>query len=334
MLSASMIERLAHRRVAVFGDSILDSFVVGGCTRLCREAPVPVIVKEEQRDCPGGAANTAANLAALGAHVRLISVIGSDDAGGRLMRALERAGVDTSGVVRSRTKTPHKQRILAGDEYVARIDEGVGEDVDCGLHAAIAEHLARAIAECDVLVISDYALGCVCDETVAPVSMPGSNIRPPVVLDARDLVNASAVGATLVTPNLEEACAATGNAVRTLAAPQEFEELARAVRGLVGSGAVAVTLGGVGVAVASQHESAFIPAPLVGVRHTVGAGDSFTAGVALGLAAGCDLFDAVSLGVLAGSVSVTKPYTAVVTLPELCDTLKSVPTLPSARACR
>ncbi len=89
-----------------------------------------------------------------------------------------------------------------------------------------------------------------------------------------------------------------------------------------------------GVALASDERLAFIPAPLVGVRHSVGAGDSFTAGVALGLAAGCDLIDAVSLGVLAGSVSVTKPHTSVVTLSELLATVKSARTPPSEQACR
>lgn len=332
MLSASMMDRLAHRRVAVLGDSILDTFIVGECRKLCREAPVPVVVQEDVRDCPGGAANTAANLAGLGASVRLVSAIGEDAAGERLMHALRRGGVDVDCVVRTPSPTPHKQRILAGDEYIVRLDDGIQEEVPRGLCGALSQELRRALDECEVLVISDYALGCVSEETIEPVLENSREV--PVVLDARDLSRAARVHATVVTPNLEEACAATGNAVRTLAAPGEFQELARAVRRVVASNAVAVTLGGVGVALSSRNDSAFIPAPLVGVRHTVGAGDSFTAGVALGLAAGCNLVDAVSLGVLAGSVSVTKPYTAVVTLPELRDSLKFVRTQPSEQACR
>ncbi len=328
-----MMDRLAHRKIAVFGDAILDTYIVGDCTRFCREAPVPVIVKQEQRDFPGGAANTAANLASLGADVRLITVAGNDDAGMRLMRALERAAVDTRYVVHSNVQTPHKQRILARDEYIVRLDDGVRQSFERASCDLVAQAIVRAAHECEVLVVSDYALGCICEGTLASLErVKGGTI--PVIVDTHDVRCPAAVEATLVTPNLEEACAATGNPVRALAAPHEFEELARSVRRIIDSYAVAVTLGGVGVALATAERSAFIPAPLVGVRHTVGAGDSFTAGVALGLAAGCDLIDAVSLGVLAGSVSVTKPYTAVVTLPELLETVKCVQTPPSEQACR
>ncbi|HET9031068.1 MAG TPA: PfkB family carbohydrate kinase, partial [Candidatus Aquilonibacter sp.] len=228
--------------------------------------------------------------------------------------------------------TPHKQRILAGDEYIARIDEGGGTPSRAGGCDALTQSLKEAMHQCEALIVSDYALGCVCERTLNLVDH--MRARRPVVVDTREMTSAARVHATVVTPNLDEACNATGHPVRTLASPTEFEELARSVRRVANSEAAAVTLGGVGVAVASADESAFIPAPLVGVRHTVGAGDSFTAGVALALAAGCELFDAVSLGVLAGSVSVSKPYTAVVTLPELIDTLKSVQFQPSRQACR
>src|SRR5215213_4621720 len=73
---ARSIDRFASRRVLVLGDAMLDSYVVGSSTRLCQEAPVPVVDVRERRDCPGGAANTAVNLAALGCTVGLVSAIG------------------------------------------------------------------------------------------------------------------------------------------------------------------------------------------------------------------------------------------------------------------
>ncbi|HET9030875.1 MAG TPA: PfkB family carbohydrate kinase, partial [Candidatus Aquilonibacter sp.] len=237
MLSASMMDRFAHRRIAVLGDSILDTFVVGECVKLCREAPVPVIANNSVRDCPGGAANTAANLAALGADVRLVSVVGEDAAGERLMRALERGGVGTSAVVRQRVVTPHKQRILAGDEYIARIDEGGGTPPRAGACDALTRSLKEAMHECEALVVSDYALGCVCDRTLHLVDR--MRARRPVVVDTREMTSAARVHATVVTPNLEEACNATGHPVRTLASPTEFEELARSVRRVANSEAAA-----------------------------------------------------------------------------------------------
>lgn len=323
MLSASMMKRLAHRCVTVFGDAILDTFIVGECSKLCREAPVPVIVKRDEYDYPGGAANVAANLAAMGADVHFVSVVGRDRAGDRLMHALEEAGVDAAGVVRTDGPTVHKARMLAGDEYVARVDEGLGIAVTGGTQRRLARELKRSLAQCEAVVVSDYGLGSFDDVTAEPIWEIEAHRPVPVVVDSHAVTAAVSLPTTVVTPNLEEACEVTGNAVRALAAPHEFEELARSVRGVVASEAVAITLGGVGVAIADGEGSAFIPAPLVEVRHTVGAGDSFTAAISLGLAAGWNLVDAASLGVLAGSVAVTKAHTATVTMPELGDVLRS-----------
>src|SRR5215207_10963176 len=89
------VERFARRRVLVLGEAMLDSYLFGDSTRLCQEAPVPVVAVRERLDHPGGAANTAVNLAALGCQVDLLSVVGDDSEGRRLTRLLAERGVGT-----------------------------------------------------------------------------------------------------------------------------------------------------------------------------------------------------------------------------------------------
>src|SRR3954454_16989975 len=111
-----IIDRFASKRILVLGDAMLDSYVIGTSTRLCQEAPVPVVAVRERVDCPGGAANTAVNLAALGCQVELMSVVGADQDGDRLRALLQRLGVGTGPLIVSESRrTLSKQRILNGD---------------------------------------------------------------------------------------------------------------------------------------------------------------------------------------------------------------------------
>src|SRR4051812_30664956 len=112
-------------RVVVVGDVILDAYVDGPASRLSREAPVPVVSADEHSDAAGGAANVAVNLAALGAQVRLLSVVGRDAAAERLLAIVAREGVDVGDVVTSDQRaTVAKRRILADGHMLARVDEG------------------------------------------------------------------------------------------------------------------------------------------------------------------------------------------------------------------
>uniref|UniRef100_UPI0025DE9660 bifunctional heptose 7-phosphate kinase/heptose 1-phosphate adenyltransferase n=1 Tax=uncultured Aeromicrobium sp. TaxID=337820 RepID=UPI0025DE9660 len=107
--------------VTVVGDVILDGWWSGTSERLCREAPAPVVDLERRDYAPGGAANTAMNLAALGARVRMVGLVGADFAGRELRRLLEGAGVDVSGLIEHpQGVTTTKYRIVSGDQLILR----------------------------------------------------------------------------------------------------------------------------------------------------------------------------------------------------------------------
>ncbi|MDP9350948.1 MAG: PfkB family carbohydrate kinase, partial [Chloroflexota bacterium] len=114
----NIVSHFQNLRALVIGDLMLDSYLEGRASRLCREGPVPVISRTHEERVPGGAANTAANLQALGAHVVMLGVVGTDTAGEHLHNTLQRLGVDTSRVVRDPSvSTLHKLRLLANGQY-------------------------------------------------------------------------------------------------------------------------------------------------------------------------------------------------------------------------
>ncbi|HEX2280619.1 MAG TPA: PfkB family carbohydrate kinase, partial [Thermomicrobiales bacterium] len=152
-------------RVLVVGDAMLDTWLEGDAIRLCKEAPVPVVREASTTHCAGGAANTAANLAALGAEVSFVSLIGRDSAGNHLRQALREAGVDDTGLVEdSAVSSLHKLRVIANGQYVVRFDEGDTEQGSERSRALLLQRIADMYARCDAVVISDYCHGTVCDQ--------------------------------------------------------------------------------------------------------------------------------------------------------------------------
>ena len=124
--AVDVVRRFRRLRALVIGDAILDSYLEGTAARLCSEGPVPVVQKTSEQHAPGGAANTAANLRALGAHVAFLGVVGRDAPGALLRSAFREQGIDERWLVEDEHgATPHKVRILADGQYVVRFDEEI-----------------------------------------------------------------------------------------------------------------------------------------------------------------------------------------------------------------
>src|SRR5689334_15667999 len=121
----SLIDTFAGRPVLVIGEAMLDSYLEGTTSRLCREAPVPVVDIAQRSDVPGGAANTAVNVAALGGRVTFLSAVGDDAEGAILRQALEARGVPTRHLLtRPGRRTPAKHRVVAAGQILVRFDQG------------------------------------------------------------------------------------------------------------------------------------------------------------------------------------------------------------------
>ena len=177
---------MANRRVLVVGEAMLDSYLHGRADRLSREAPVPVVALDRRVDAAGGAANSAVNLRALGADVRLLSVVGIDDEADRLRRALADADVDPDGLLATPARrTLAKQRVIAGDQILVRFDSGSTEPIDAEIEDHLIARLETAVRDVDAVLVSDYAYGVVGARLVSALSAAVRGRDPIVVVDAR-----------------------------------------------------------------------------------------------------------------------------------------------------
>ena len=314
---AGIIERVRERspRVVVAGDVILDRWVRGGVRRLSREAPVPVVEETDQVECAGGAANTAVNLAALGARVRIVAEVG-DDADGRVLRALlEEAGVDASGLVVDPSRpTGSKTRVVGDDQILVRVDRSRSGQA---ASAPVALREALAPGEDETLVLCDYGGGLLGGALVAELAAH----RPPgtIVVDAHDVARFAPLRPDLVTPNAREAEALLGRDLPE--GPARADAIAAAaddVLAAAGAAAAIVTLDRDGTVVVRGgeviHRTHARPAP---EHQATGAGDTFVAAVAVALGAGAPLPLAADLAQRAADVVVSRPGTAVCALRDL-----------------
>ena len=316
-------EGALHRPVVVvIGDFLLDSWWEGRSDRLCREAPVPVVDVHERREAPGGAGNTALNLAALGARVRAVGLVGTDPAGRRLRSLLAAAGVDVDFLVPvARANTPHKTRIVSGGRVLVRADHG-GFAPDPALSRSLAAAAFRARAGADAEVIADYDSGLLDGSVVRFLARPAH--RPALtVVDAHDVAKWSPLRPHLATPNAAEA----GRLLRGQPAGHEpaghdrvaaFAGVAAELRQRSGAQAVIVTLDRDGSILLDgatpPHRTRAVAAA---EDRAAGAGDTYVAVVTLARALGLPLAAACDLAQRAADVVVRRPGTSVCTLDDL-----------------
>lgn len=313
-----IVHRFADRRILVIGDAIADQFVYGNISRVSREAPVFILRHEQTQTVPGGAANCAINLAALGARVSLIAAVGNDEAGRELGAKLEAAGVDVNGVVISeKIQTTTKVRILAGQSHshrqqVIRIDYEGNPLGDGRPRQSIINALKTALASAEATVISDYNYGVVDDSAVA--LMRESSSRP-VLVDSRFRL-AQLTGFTAATPNEDEVEHLIGHPITSTDA---LQVAAKTLQSRLGHRALLVTRGAQGMMLLEDNDPP-LHIPAVGAQQSVdvtGAGDTVIATFALAVASDATFADAARLANYAGGLVVMKRGTASVAAAEL-----------------
>ena len=315
-----IVEGFSEKRIVVIGDAIADQFIYGEISRVSREAPVFILRHEHTETTPGGAGNCAANLAALGANVSLVSVLGNDETGQTLSAKLRGAGVDCNGVLLSdKRKTTTKARVLAGQlhstrQQVIRIDYDNEPGLSSDIQETLRGNIIKAVAGAGAVIISDYNYG-VADPTMAGVVRAAVGQTIPVLVDSRfRLSNFSDF--TSATPNEDEVEQLLGIKHTDQAA---LESAAENLRQQLGYQALLVTRGGHGMTLIEAN-AAPLHIDAVGSRQPVdvtGAGDTVIATYALALASGASFPDAAHLANIAGGIVVMKRGTATVTKSEL-----------------
>lgn len=315
------LDRFADLSVVVLGDALLDGYLEGSAQRLCREAPVPVVRIGRRVEVPGGAANTAVNLAALGARVRLVSAVGRDREGARLRTALEAGGVDTDGLLaRDDRRTVALNRVIAGDQLLVRYDDGSSEPLSPEAERVVAERLDAALADADAVVLSDYGHGVVTPELVEVLAEHPSRSSAVLVVDSRHPAAYRRLRPTAVKPNWSEAVQLLGAGELDGVSERAdgIAEQGERILELTGAQIAAVTLDCEGAIVFERrHPPHRTYAQVPQGSRATGAGDTFVAALTLALAAGASTPAAAELASAAAAIVVGKDRTATCTVPEL-----------------
>ena len=308
---STVLSECRNQRVLVLGDAILDEYLLGNCGRLSPEAPVPVLHVTSTRQVLGGAANTAANIVSLGGQAILIALIGDDEGGATLRRCAAEAGVDLRGVSGG-TPTLRKTRVVGQQQQIVRLDY---EEVrppsaeTCDRIRALAE---VAIAECDIVVISDYAKGFLSVDLARSIIAMAHEAGRKVIVDPRPQHRDCYVGCDYLTPNWRESRGLLGWADAEASAP-EIEAVATALAtGLKTNVVLTLGPGGMSFCGRDGQERFALPTLAKEVFDVSGAGDTVVAALALALAAGSDHSTALDLANRAASVAVGKFGTATV----------------------
>ncbi len=306
-------------RVVVLGDVMLDRFLYGGARRLSPEAPVPVVRLERRTSMAGGAGNVARNVQALGGEAVLIGLVG---ACARFVPSPRRA-------------TSLKLRVIADRQQVVRVDEEVIEPADAQEEAALLAALREALPGARILVLSDYGKGVLTPAVCAGAIALAREAGVPCLVDPKGRDYARYAGADILTPNAAELAEATGLPV---AADVQAEAAARALLDRVAVGAVLATRSEKGMMLVPRDGAAVGAAATAReVFDVSGAGDTVIATLALSLASGLDILEAMRLANAAAGVVVGKLGTATCTAAELEHALReaedgSAEVLPRAAA--
>jgi rfaE bifunctional protein kinase chain/domain len=296
-------------RILIVGDVMLDRYWFGEVSRISPEAPVPVVKVEKVEERPGGAANVARNCAALGAQVALLSVVGADEAGKTLARLMADANIDTSLHEDAGLNTTVKLRVISRQQQLLRIDFENTPDHEV-LRAKLADFSAR-LADCDVVILSDYGKGGLThiSDMIELARAKGKQ----VLVDPKGDDYSRYAGATLLTPNRTELREVVGR----WRDEAELELKAQRLREALDLTALLVTRSEEGMSLFSaagvRHEAAVARE----VYDVSGAGDTVIATLAVMLASGLPLTQALFLANRAAGVVVGKLGTATCSLEEL-----------------
>ncbi len=316
---AALVRGFKGRRCLVIGDVMLDVFERGRAERLAPDTPAPVVTDVRNEFSPGGAANVAANLAALGAEVTLLGVVGDDPAGGELLKGLDEIGVRTDEVFRlSGRATVVKKRLVAGDATLARVDSGDKAPLMGAVEIEFAGRAAALAESAEAVVVSDYSGGVVTQEVADALDGTGHGC---ILLDSKDPLRLRWRNLAAATPNHLEA-------QRTLNLPAEVDPsrvdagaVGEALRDALGVRALAVTLAEEGVVVVDGAGVTRLGGRRVANPDVNGAGDTFLATFALSLGGGASPQTATRLGIEAATLAVSRTGTTPVGFRELLQRL-------------
>ena len=330
-----IIRNFANAKILVVGDLILDEYVWGSVERISPEAPVPVVLGENRKYVPGGAANVANNIAALGGKVSLCGVLGDKEPGPReiFLKQVKERGIETKGIFLEKGRyTSLKTRIIAGHQQIVRVDWEHLHNIDDGIKNKLLQYIYENIKNFDAIIIEDYGKGLLDRGLTEDIIRQANSFKKIVTVDPKEDNFDCYFKATCITPNRKEA----QNAVRYLRMKDAhnkfkiYKEELLSDNDIIKAGnailehlqlkSLLITLGEHGMRLFEKgKESKHIPTVAQEVFDVSGAGDTVIATFTLALCSGANKLQAAHIANFAAGIVVGKIGTAVTTRGELLE---------------
>lgn len=301
---AELFESFERMKVVIVGDVMVDSYLWGVVDRISPEAPVPIVHVNKHESRPGGAANVAMNIQALGATPVLVSMTGNDRYGDQFMELLEERNMPSHGMLRSRSrKTTVKTRVIGNHHQLLRVDEEEVNDLNSEDAARLTEHFREILEKekPDVVILEDYDKGILSEQVIRSVIDIANRHGIPVTVDPKKKNFNTYTSVALFKPNLLELrmglkIDVDKNDVKAI------DEAARKIINERSCDMVMVTLSEAGVFIADHSGHKVIPAHIRDISDVSGAGDTVISVASLALAAGLPKEAIAALSNLAGGL--------------------------------
>lgn len=320
------IINLSGGKVIVVGDLLIDELVEGRPERISREAPVLILEHVDTELIPGGAANTAHNITALGGKCHAVGVCGKDEYAPKLASVLERHGVTHSLVADPSRPTTVKSRVISKShsllQQLLRIDRISHTKISREIEKQLIEKIQQANKAFNCIIVSDYKAGVITDGVIDAVRELAQSSNTMVIVDAQNSFERFS-HCTLMTPNQPDAEAASGIKINS---SENLRQAGEILLNKSGVQALLITRGGEGMALFERGKP-MVELPAFNrseVFDVTGAGDTVVATMALALTSGANMAEAMALGNLAASIVVRKPGTAVTNQKEMLDHLEAL----------
>ena len=315
-------------KILVVGDIMLDRFVWGRVSRISPEAPVPIVEFDHESVMPGGAANVARNLTALGAPAQLFGAVGRDDTARSLKTELKNCLVGCEGLLELPSRmTSVKTRIIAHRQQVVRVDRESKTDLDEKSSRRLIASIDAQLDQTDAVIVGDYGKGAVTQFLLEELKRRCQERGIWISLDPKPVHRLDLRGLSLITPNRKEAFELAGVQDDSRSSfPLEDANLMKVAETLLGDlkpAVLLITLGDQGMLLCQKGQAPFhMPTVAREVFDVSGAGDTVIASFTLAIAAGASPREAVIFSNHAAGVVVGKVGTATVTPEELSASFK------------
>jgi D-glycero-beta-D-manno-heptose-7-phosphate kinase len=311
-----LVQKFKKTTLLVVGDIMIDEFIWGTVSRISPEAPVPVVAVIHEDLMLGGAANVVHNVHSLGGRVLLAGVIGDDQMGDKIKGLMTEQKINTGGlIVEAGRRTTVKTRIVAHSQQVVRFDRESEGPISTKSQESILRYIEKNWKKVDGIIVSDYGKGLIIPDLMDFVIHRKKDDGKLVAVDPKMNNFDLYTGATIVTPNRQEAEAAAGKQIKN---KETLVEVGKGLLELFASQAILITRGEEGM-VLFEREGEVIKVPTVAkeVYDVTGAGDTVISTLTLALAAGCTFPEAAVVANYAAGIVVGKVGTATVTPEEL-----------------